>query len=251
MRESVYFLSDVHLGAAYIDDHRAHEDRIVTFLKSIEQDAAELYLLGDILDYWYEYRNVVPRGFVRFFGQLARMSDAGVHITWMTGNHDIWLFDYLRDEIGIEIIDAPYIKRRVGDHTAILAHGDRIGRQKPAFRFICSLFRNKICQKLYAGIHPRLTVPFAHGWSKSSRMNATECTDQARVDEIRAMGSDLLSMQADADALVMGHYHIPAEIPLPDGKEIIVLGDWIQHFTYAKYTPGGNIELKKYVISHK
>ena len=104
-RTCTYFLSDAHLGASYITDPRAHEEALVTFLQSIEPTAKTVYLLGDILDYWFEYRTVVPRGYVRFFGQLARMADFGIRIVWFTGNHDIWLFDYLRDELGIEIAD--------------------------------------------------------------------------------------------------------------------------------------------------
>ena len=94
-RRNTYFLSDMHLGASYIADPRAHENRVVSFLRSIENDARAVYLLGDVLDYWFEYRSVVPRGYVRFFGQLARMADAGIEIVWFTGNHDIWLFDYV------------------------------------------------------------------------------------------------------------------------------------------------------------
>ena len=124
----VLFLSDLHLGANYIANSRAHENRVVDFLRHEGSDADHIYLLGDVLDYWYEYRTVVPRGFVRFFGELARLADSGVKITWMTGNHDIWLFDYLRDEIGMEVIDAPFIIREIGGQRFLLAHGDRIGR---------------------------------------------------------------------------------------------------------------------------
>ncbi|WP_302066000.1 UDP-2,3-diacylglucosamine diphosphatase, partial [uncultured Duncaniella sp.] len=105
MRDLTYFLSDLHLGAGYIPDHRAHERRVVDFLRSIEPRAKRIYLLGDILDYWWEYRDVVPRGFVRFFGELARLADSGVEITWFKGNHDIWIFDYLPSEIGLEVHD--------------------------------------------------------------------------------------------------------------------------------------------------
>lgn len=101
----VYFISDMHLGASYFPDRHAHERLVVSFLESIASDADELYMLGDVLDYWFEYRYVVPRGYVRFFGALARLADRGVKIHWFTGNHDIWLFDYLRDEIGIEVVD--------------------------------------------------------------------------------------------------------------------------------------------------
>ena len=183
----VLFISDIHLGARYMGDTRTHEARVVNFLRNEAHDADSLYLLGDILDYWFEYRNVVPRGFIRFFGELAALSDAGVKITWMTGNHDIWLFDYLRDELGIEVVDAPYIVRKIGTRRFILAHGDRIGRTTAGFRFICSLFRNKVCQKLYSGLHPRITVPFAKAWSNSSRCGKGTI-DDAEIPDTQARG---------------------------------------------------------------
>lgn len=143
----VLFLSDLHLGADYIVDHRAHERRVVDFLRAEGRGADHIYLLGDVLDYWFEYRAVVPRGFVRFFGELARLSDSGVKITWMTGNHDIWLFDYLRDELGIEVVDAPFIIRDICGKRFLLAHGDRIGHASAGFKLICSLFRNRVRAK--------------------------------------------------------------------------------------------------------
>ena len=166
--KNAYFISDLHLGASYIPDPVAHESRITKFLDSITGDAAELYLLGDILDYWYEYRTVVPRGYTRFFGTLCRMADSGVRITWFIGNHDIWLFDYLKEEIGMKVVDGFEIKEILGKRF-FLSHGDGVGRLPASFRFLRATFRNKVCQKLYAAIHPRWTIPFAHRWSNHSR----------------------------------------------------------------------------------
>ena len=126
MRDLTYFLSDLHLGAGYIPDHRAHERRVVDFLRSIEPRAKRIYLLGDILDYWWEYRDVVPRGFVRFFGELARLADSGVEITWFKGNHDIWIFDYLPSEIGLEVHDGIMV-RDIDGARFLLEHGDGVG----------------------------------------------------------------------------------------------------------------------------
>lgn len=110
MRNKTYFVSDIHLGAVYIANPREHEAKVVRMLQSFEKDCKTLYLLGDILDYWFEYRTVVPRGYIRFFGQLAHMSDMGINIVWFIGNHDIWLFDYLRDQIGMEVIDGNVVR---------------------------------------------------------------------------------------------------------------------------------------------
>lgn len=245
----VLFISDIHLGARYMGDTRTHEARVVDFLRKEARDADRLYMLGDILDYWFEYRDVVPRGFVRFFGELASLSDSGVKITWMTGNHDIWLFDYLRDELGIEVVDAPYIIREIGARKFLLAHGDRIGRTSTGFRFICSLFRNKACQKLYSGLHPRITVPFAKAWSNSSRCGKGDIDEAERKKEIHALVEDadaLARANQDTDFIVMGHHHIPLDIPLPQSSaRLIVLGDWINNDTYAVFD-GNDISVHKY-----
>ena len=144
-----YFLSDLHLGAPYFSDNKVAEKRVVDFLDSVKDDADAIFLLGDILDYWYEYRYVVPRGFVRFFGKLAELSDRGIRIVWFIGNHDIWIFDYLPLELGIEVVDG-YLVEELDGRKFFMTHGDGIGKLKPSFKVIRSLFRSKICQKLFA-----------------------------------------------------------------------------------------------------
>lgn len=166
--KKVYFLSDLHLGASYFADPRAKERAVVQWLDSIKNTAAEIYLLGDILDYWYEYRTVVPRGYVRFLGKLAELSDAGVKLHWFIGNHDIWIFDYLPSEIGVEVIDGS-VEREIMGKRFFLAHGDGVGRHEWSFALIRGIFRNKFCQWLFAAVHPRWTIPFAHRWSSHSR----------------------------------------------------------------------------------
>ena len=172
-RRNAYFLSDLHLGARYFRSAHEAEKRAVAFLDHIKDDAAEIYLLGDVLDYWYEYRYVVPKGFVRFFGKLAELADNGVKITWLIGNHDIWIFDYLPSELGIEVADGVLEKDILGKRF-FLSHGDGVGRMPLPFRFMRALFRNRFCQWLYSGIHPRWTIPFALGWSRSSRKRGAQ-----------------------------------------------------------------------------
>jgi len=245
----ILFVSDIHLGAKYIADPHGHERRVVDFLRREGSDADHIYMLGDILDYWFEYHDVVPRGFIRFFGELAALSDSGVKITWMTGNHDIWLFDYLRAELNIEVIDAPYIQRAIAGHNFILAHGDRIGQTSVGFRFICSLFRNRVCQRLYAAIHPRLTVPFAKAWSKSSRSvkgRNDEISQKSHIDRIVENVDSLASAYPGTDYFVMGHHHFPLDRPMPHSEaRLIVLGDWIDNDTYAVFD-GSDIKIRKY-----
>ena len=172
-RANTYFLSDFHLGARYFEEPRETERRVVDFLDSIKGDAKEVYLLGDILDYWFEYRYVVPRGFTRFFGKIAELTDLGVKVYWFIGNHDIWIFDYLPNELGVEVIDGE-VTKEIDGKVFFLAHGDGVGKQPRSFRMLRSLFRNRFCQKLYSAIHPRWTIPFALSWSNSSRKGDDE-----------------------------------------------------------------------------
>lgn len=248
----VIFLSDLHLGANYISDHRDHEKKICRFLEEECTDADNIYLLGDVLDYWFEYREVVPKGFVRFFGTLARLSDSGVKITWVTGNHDIWLFGYLQEELGIEVIDEPMIQRTIGSKKFVLAHGDRLGRRKLSFRLICGLFRNKVCQRLYASVHPRWTVPFAHRWSSNSRYSHQLADDDERLhcQIIMEEAEQVLSLEPDADYIVIGHHHLTMDEKISaTNARVIVLGDWIENFSYAVFD-GSEISLKKY-LNHR
>lgn len=245
----VIFLSDLHLGAGYIKDAAAHERLVVDFLRTEASDASEIYLLGDVLDYWYEYRHVVPKGFIRFFGQLAALADSGVRITWMTGNHDIWLYGYFRDEMGIEIVDAPFIERTIAGRRFILAHGDRVGHASPGFRFICSLFRNRICQRLYSAIHPGLTIPFARWWSRSSREGSAGYNPSSphNLSRIIADATALAKTHPHTDYIVEGHHHVALDEPLSStATRLIVLGDWIRLNTYAVFD-GANLSLRKYV----
>lgn len=246
-----YFLSDIHLGASYMPDRRAHERRVVDFLRSVEDKAKAVYLLGDVLDYWFEYRTVVPRGYVRFFGQLARMADAGVEIVWFTGNHDIWLFDYIRDEIGVEIVDAKGagVERRIDGTLFFLGHGDNFGRQPLGYRILRSFFHNKVCQKLYSGIHPRLTMPFAHGWSAHSRKGSA-CPPEAKLagrarTAVEVEARRLYTALPDLRYIVIGHHHVALDEPVTSECRIIVLGNWITRSTYAVFD-GTSLELKEF-----
>lgn len=235
---AVYFISDLHLGATYLESPLDYERRVVRWLRSIEGDVTHLYLLGDVLDYWYEYHDVVPRGFVRFLGQLASMADAGVKITWFIGNHDIWIFDYLPRELGIEVIDGERVTEISGKRF-FLAHGDALGQLKPGFRFMRWLFRNRVAQCLFSAVHPRWTVPFAHRWSSHSRNFKAEKPQFEGPDRepFVTFAEDYQTEhpQQPIDYFVLGHRHIMLDYPLEHGGRLIVLGDWIHHFSYARW----------------
>lgn len=243
-KTATYFISDMHLGARYITNGKDIEIKLCSWLDSIKSDAKALYMLGDVLDYWYEYKHVVPKGFIRFFGKLAELADNGVKIYWFIGNHDIWLNDYFRKEIGIEIIDGEKIVEIDGKRF-LLSHGDGIGYQSFGFRIIRSIFRNRICQCLYSAIHPRWTIPFAYSWSNHSRKTGTKSDEydtatQNALLSYRRFANEYNDLHPDAkiDYFVFGHLHTLLDEELKNGARLIVLGDWIKLFSFAKYSYG-------------
>ena len=243
--KKVYFISDSHLGASYITNKREHEGRLVNFLDTIKEDAAELYLMGDILDYWYEYKNVVPRGHVRFLGKLAELADSGVKIYWFTGNHDVWLFDYLSSEIGLKVIKSNTIMEIMGQRF-LLSHGDDVGYQKPMYRLTRWCFYNRVCQWLYASIHPRWTYPIANGWSQHNRVTRT-AEEENKAKEVcckrlEEFCSKHMSQHPEVQHYVFGHVHLARQLQLPGNRSMTILGDWIDQFTYATFD-GNKVEL--------
>ncbi len=231
---SVYFLSDLHLGAPYFSDSREAELRVVSFLEHIKKDAEAVYLLGDVLDYWYEYRYVVPRGFVRFFGKLAELVDSGIRVVWLIGNHDIWINDYIPSELGVEVIDGT-LTERIGDKVFFMTHGDGVGKMKRSFKFLRSLFRNKACQKAFSAIHPRWTVPFAYNWSRHSRQQGEGrgLPDEALLHGLKEFTVEYYKTHPDINYFVYGHVHVLSRETISKGCEMIVLGEWIHTFSYA------------------
>lgn len=246
--KSAYFLSDLHLGAPYLPESREAERRVTAFLENIATDAAEVYLLGDILDYWYEYRYVVPRGFVRFFGQLARMTDAGIRITWLIGNHDIWINDYIPEELGVEVIDG-VLDREIQGQKCRMAHGDGVGRTDLSFRLLRGLFRNRLAQKLYSGIHPRWTIPFAYAWSGKSRKQGETAKPELQRQGggydpgpfIRTLADySRTVMQSDPGIhhFIYGHLHVVAQEKIGKTADMTILGEWIRTFSFARMKNG-------------
>lgn len=250
-RRLTYFISDIHLGAGYIADPRSHELRVVRWLENVvHPDAAALYLLGDVMDFWWEYRTVVPRGFTRFLGALARLADSGVKITWLKGNHDIWIDDYLPSEIGMRVIDGALIEK-IGDHTFFMEHGDGVGRLPLGFRMLRRLFRNKIARALYGAVHPRWTIGLAHGWSAHSRRRGgyladAHADDKSVVRPLREFAEEYENRHpGKIDWFVFGHVHRTADEALSGGARMVVLGDWITRFTYGVYD-GCSLKLESF-----
>lgn len=246
--KKVYFISDLHLGAPYSRDEIRAEKRIVAFLESVRHNADTIFLLGDIIDYWFEYKYVVPKGFIRFFGKLAELADDGVRLVWIIGNHDIWIKDYLPSQFSIEIYDGTLVQR-IGGKRFFMGHGDGLGKTPRSFRFIRSMFRNRICQWLYAGIHPRWTIPFANAWSERSRRNGMAQLDnnhplyQSLKDYSLEVITNPMDPRIEAiDYFVYGHLHILVRERLTQEAEMFVCGEWISRCSYLEFN-GQSLEI--------
>lgn len=245
----IYFLSDAHLGSLAIDHSRMHERRLVRFLDSIKHKAAAVYLLGDMFDFWYEYRYVVPRGYTRFLGKLSELTDMGVEVHFFTGNHDIWAYGYLEQECGVIIHRQPLTTEIYG-RTFFLAHGDGLGDPDRKFRFIRSVFHNHLCQCLFSAIHPRWAMQFGLAWARHSRLKHARMEEPAYMGENREhlvlYTKQYIRSHPNIDFFLYGHRHIELDLQLTKRTRMMILGDWISQFTYAVYD-GEHIFLGEYV----
>lgn len=239
-----YFLSDLHLGAHYFRNPREQERLVCNWLREIAPTAERIYLVGDILDYWFEYRHVVPRGFVRFFGTLADLADSGIKITWLIGNHDIWIFDYLPSELGIRVVDG-VLQEEIDGKSFVIAHGDGLGPIPFRERLMRATFRSPLLQWLYAGLHPRWTVGFAYWWSAKNRLrhhtgpDPRPASPQPLLEWVRRRNEAGLR----PDFYVFGHYHILFDREIC-GSRVVILGDWLSNMSYAVFD-GQNFNLLK------
>ena len=247
--KKIYFLSDAHLGSRAITYGRKQERRLVAFLDSVKEDAAAIYLLGDMFDFWFEYRTVVPKGFTRFLGKLSELSDSGVEVHYFTGNHDLWCGDYLMRECGVMIHREPYVTMIYGKEF-YLAHGDGLGDPDKKYRFLRCIFHNVTLQKLFAAIHPRWAVDFGLTWAKHSRYkreNGEELPYQGQEGEYLVRYSKrYLETHPQINYFIYGHRHIELDLMVTPLCRVLLLGEWIQLCTYAEYD-GTTLTLKRFV----
>ena len=241
--KNVYFLSDAHLGSLAIPHQRMQERRLVRFLDSIKEKAAAIYLLGDMFDFWYEYKHVIPKGFTRFLGKLSEQ----VH--FFTGNHDIWAYDYLEKECGV-ILHKKEETTEIYGKEFFLAHGDGMGDPDKSFKFIRFLFHNKVCQWLFSNLHPRWGVGFGLTWAKHSYIKHKETDDVHYMGEDKEhlvlFAKDYIEDHPNIDYFIFGHRHIELDIKLARHTRLMILGDWISQFTYAVFD-GEHLFLEEYV----
>jgi UDP-2,3-diacylglucosamine hydrolase len=232
---NIYFASDFHLGLPAGTNPIDREKRVVKWLNKIAPQAKEIYLLGDIFDFWWEYKLVVPKGFTRFLGTIATITDSGIPVHFFTGNHDMWIGKYLVDECGIIIHTSPFLTS-FNDKKFYLAHGEGLGTNDIGYKILLSIFRNKALQTLYSAIHPTIGVGIGHRWSLNSRLVKGISLDfmgEEKEDLIRHAKS--LLEKDHIDYFLFGHRHLAMTYKLEQGAEIFFLGDWIRKGYFAEW----------------
>ena len=233
---NIYFLSDFHLGAPDYESSLVREKKLVAFLESIKDNASEIFIVGDMFDFWYEYKKAVPKGYVRLLGKLAELSDAGIPIHFFLGNHDMWMSGYFEKELNIPVYHEPKVFERNGKKFFI-GHGDGLGPGDHGYKFIKKIFRNKFCQWAFGQLHPTWGIGLANYFSQKSR-EKTGTSDEHFLGEDKEWLVQFCRAtlaREHYDYFIFGHRHYPIDYKLNDKSRYINLGDWIKNFTYATF----------------
>ena len=215
---------------------------IISWLSSIEKDAQAIYLLGDIFDFWFEYKKVVPKGFVRLLGKLADLIDKGIDIHYVVGNHDMWMNDYLEQEIGLKLHFQEFIIKE-DKKLIFLGHGDGLGKGDYTYKLLKVIFSSNICKWLFSRLHPNFGISLGQAWSNKNKKRQEKLFNEDK--EILAGYCKEQQKNNPVDYYVFGHRHIPIDVKIDERCRYINLGDWIHHNTYAVYYDQ-KLELKKF-----
>ena len=246
LKGKIYFVSDVHLGAPAFKNNRERELLFARWLDSITDDVQELYLMGDIFDFWWEYKKVVPRGFTRILGRIANLTDRGIPVHFFTGNHDLWVFDYLPSELGV-IVHKNEIIKEFGGKKFFLAHGDGLDAEDIGYIRLKKIFTNKKLQWWFSRLHPNFALHIAHKWSGSSRTAKLEKKEEefnVNIDGMYKFAQEYLTKEP-IDYFIFGHRHVMVNLPLNEKTNFALLGDWITNFSYGIFD-GEKFELKRF-----
>jgi len=244
--KNIYFASDNHLGAPTQQQSLPREKKFVAWLDDIKEDAAAIFLLGDLFDFWFEYKTVVPKGFTRTFGKLAEISDSGIPIYYFVGNHDLWMNGYFEEELNISVYHKPQ-EYTFNNKTFFIGHGDGLGPKDKGYKRMKKVFTNPVAKWFFRWLHPDLGVRLAKHLSVKNKLISGE-------EDIKFLGEDSEWLvqyskkklkEKHRDYFVFGHRHLPLEINLSNNSKYINLGDWISYFTYGVFD-GEAFELKKY-----
>lgn len=239
----IYFASDFHLGVPNREVSREREERIIRWLNMAQQDAAEIFLVGDVFDFWFEYKHAIPKGFARLQGKIAEITDSGIPVHYFTGNHDMWVFTYFEEELGVKMYrkNAEFVW---GEKKFLVGHGDGLGPGDHGYKFIKKVFANPICQWLFGWIHPNIGIGIANFWSGRSRM-ANKGEDQKFLGEdeewLAIYCKEVLQSQ-HYDYFIFGHRHLPLDLKVGENSRYINLGEWVNYSSYAVFD-GQNLSL--------
>lgn len=246
--KNIYFISDAHLGSLALSHGRQQERRLVRFLDQIKDKADAVYMMGDMFDFWYEYRYVVPKGYTRFLGKVSELTDLGVEVHYFTGNHDIWSYGYLEKECGVTIHREPCLLE-LHDKLFYLAHGDGLGDPNRTFKVIRTIFHSRFCQFLYSLLPTCWSMRFGLLWANSSmqkhRLSGIE-PYMGENEHLLQFAKAYLQTHSDVNYFVFGHRHIELDLKLAESTRMLILGDWIDKFTYAVFD-GVELKLERYI----
>ncbi|NDV66275.1 UDP-2,3-diacylglucosamine diphosphatase [Bacteroides sp. 224] len=247
--KNIYFLSDAHLGSRAIKSGRMHERRLANFLDSIKHKASAIYLLGDMFDFWYEYKTVVPKGYTRFLGKISELTDMGVEVHFFIGNHDLWCKDYFTQECGMVMHYEPQTVELHGKEF-YLAHGDGLGDPDKTFKMLRKMFHSSFLQRLFSNIHPRWSMEWGLSWAKHSREKHERGGEPVYMGEDKEhlvlYSKEYLKDHPNINYFIFGHRHIMLDLMLSRTSRITILGDWITNFSYAVFD-GENLFLEEYI----
>ena len=244
--KKVYFASDNHLGAPSRELSLGREKKFVAWLDEIKKNAGVIFLLGDLFDFWFEYKTVVPKGFTRTLGKLAELSDTGIKVYFFVGNHDMWMKGYFEEELGIEVFHRPQ-EFQINNKVFLIGHGDGLGPGDKGFKRMKKVFANRFAQWCFRWIHPDWGVRVAQYFSVKNKLISGK-------EDIHFLGEDKEWLVQYAkrkleekhyDYFVFGHRHLPLEISLGEQATYINLGDWITYYTYAIFN-GERLQLSSY-----
>jgi len=240
-----YFISDVHLGFPNASESRQREKLLLQWFDTVQDNAEAFYIVGDLFDFWFEYGKTIPKGFTRTLGRLAELVDNNIPVYIFAGNHDLWMFGYFEEELGIPVYHN-LIQREIQGKQFYIGHGDGLGPGDHGYKFLKKVFSNKINQKFFRWLHPDIGVSLAHYWSQSSRFASGEMEPYKGVENewllIYAKEQEAVKHH---DFYVFGHRHLPLDIKVNETSRYINLGDWLTYNSYAVFD-GNILQLKSF-----
>lgn len=233
----IYFASDFHLGTPSLERSREREQAVVRWLDQVRTDAAALFLVGDVFDFWFEYKHAIPKGFIRFQGKLAELADAGLPIRLFTGNHDMWMRQYFTDELGIPVYRQPR-PYRLGDKHFLIGHGDGLGPGDHVYKQLKKVFENPLARQAFRWLHPDIGVGLAQAWSRRSRISNDKKGEEEFLGETREwlwQYCRAVEAQQHYDYYIFGHRHLPLDLAVTPRSRYINLGEWVNARTYGVF----------------